>query len=286
MGKIIRDGNIITPTTYIAPKAEPEYVSFGNYSGTTLDLSWLRTDKITNMNGMFAYCSALTSVNLSSFNTNNVTSMSYMFSDCSKLTGITFPQNFGLPTAEDATNNMYSMFYHCTSLISLDLSNFNTSKVKNMVSMFEGCSSLISLDLSSFNTGKVTDMRAMFYKCSSLTSLNLSSFDTSSCIYMGSYSSYDNSSSGMFSGCSSLTSLDLSKFNTSKVTDMSYMFAYCSILTSLDLSSFDFTNVTVYSNMFEGVPDSCEILVKDETAKTWITSKFSNLTNVKVKGGN
>ena len=28
MGKIIRDGNIITPTTYIAPKAEPEYVSF------------------------------------------------------------------------------------------------------------------------------------------------------------------------------------------------------------------------------------------------------------------
>ena len=82
MGKIIRDGNIITPTTYIAPKAEPEYVSFGNYSGTTLDLSWLRTDKITNMNGMFAYCSALTSVNLSSFNTNNVTDMGVMFGAC------------------------------------------------------------------------------------------------------------------------------------------------------------------------------------------------------------
>ena len=181
--------------------------------------------------------------------------MNWMFSGCSKLTGITFPQNFGLPTAEDATNNMYSMFYHCTSLISLDLSNFNTSKVKNMVSMFEGCSSLISLDLSSFNTGKVTDMRAMFYKCSSLTSLNLSSFDTSSCIYMGSYSSYDNSSSGMFSGCSKLKTITFphnSNLPTaeSATKDMSYMFYGCSSLTSLDLSSFNTSNVTKMYRMF------------------------------------
>ena len=248
----------------------------------SIDFSNADTSHVTNMSYMFYNCTSLTSLDLSNFNTSKVTSMNWMFSGCSKLTGITFPQNFGLPTAEDATNNMYSMFYHCTSLISLDLSNFNTSKVKNMVSMFEGCSSLISLDLSSFNTGKVTDMRAMFYKCSSLTSLNLSSFDTSSCIYMGSYSSYDNSSSGMFSGCSklktitfphnsnlptaesatkdmsymfygcsSLTSLDLSSFNTSNVTKMYRMFYNCSALTSVDLSSFNTSNVTSMYEMFE-----------------------------------
>ena len=37
--------------------------------------------------------------------------------------------------------------------------------------MFYYCSSLTSLDLSNFNTNNVTDMRSMFYNCSSLTSL-------------------------------------------------------------------------------------------------------------------
>ena len=46
---------------------------------------------------------------------------------------------------------MNSMFNYCTSLKSLDLSNFNTQKVKDMSSMFYHCSSL-SLDLSNFNT--------------------------------------------------------------------------------------------------------------------------------------
>ena len=37
--------------------------------------------------------------------------------------------------------------------------------------MFSHCSSLTSLDLSNFNTNKVEDMSYMFYNCSSLTSL-------------------------------------------------------------------------------------------------------------------
>jgi len=35
------------------------------------------------------------------------------------------------------------------------------------------------------------------------------------------------------------------------------------------------------SSASNGVPDNCLIIVKDETAKQWITSKFSRLTNVK-----
>ena len=41
---------------------------------------------------------------------------------------------------------MNGMFYGCTSLTSLDLSNFDTSKVTNMGYMFQSCTNLTSLD--------------------------------------------------------------------------------------------------------------------------------------------
>ena len=40
-----------------------------------------------------------------------------------------------------------------------------------MSQMFFGCNSLISLDISSFNTDKVTNNTQMFYKCNSLISV-------------------------------------------------------------------------------------------------------------------
>ncbi len=144
-----------------------------------------------------------------------------------------------LNTAE--VTDMHDMFNDCSSLTSLDLSQFDTSKVTDMKYMFYGCSSLTSLDLSSFDTSKVTDMKYMFYGCSSLTSLNLSSFDTSSNVTDMKY---------MFYGCKQLTSLDLSHFDTSNVTTMCCMFWNCSSLTSLDLSHFDTSKVTDMSSMF------------------------------------
>jgi surface protein len=72
------------------------------------------------------------------------------------------------------------MFAYCSSLTSLDLSNFNTENVTWMTSMFIHCSSLTSLDLTNYNTANVTRMDLMFYGCSSLTSLDLSHFDMSS----------------------------------------------------------------------------------------------------------
>ena len=121
---------------------------------------------------------------------------------------------------------------------------------------------------------KVTDMRDMFSYSYSLTDLDLSNWNTSSAIKM----------KQMFYGCSYLTSLDLSSFNTSNVTTMEQMFGNCSRLMNLNISNFDFTNVRSYSGMFSGVPSDCYILVKDATAKNWITSNFTNLTNVHYVG--
>ena len=69
-------------------------------------------------------------------------------------------------------NNMSDMFSDCSSLTSLNLSNFNTNNVEDMSSMFYNCSSLPSLNLSNFNTNNVEDMSYMFCGCSSLNSLN------------------------------------------------------------------------------------------------------------------
>ena len=151
-------------------------------------------------------------------------------------------------------SNMSLMFYRCINLTTLDLSNFDTSKVSNMKQMFDNCRYLTSLDLSNFDTSKVANMKQMFSTCTNLTSLDLSSFNTSNVTDMGS----------MFNGCTNLTSLDLSSFNTSNVTDMGSMFNGCTNLTSLDLSSFNTSNVTDMSYMFSDCSKLATIKVGDK----------------------
>ena len=68
---------------------------------------------------------------------------------------------------------MYKMFYGCSSLTNIDLSNFNTNNVTDMSWMFSECSSLTNIDLSNFNTNNVTDMSGMFSGCNKLTKNNI-----------------------------------------------------------------------------------------------------------------
>ena len=116
--------------------------------------------------------------------------------------------------------NTFCMFRECSSLESIDLSLFDSTKLNNIVYMFNACSSLISIDFTGFNTTNVKDMCGLFLGCSSLKSLDLSSFNTINVKNM----------SWMFSGCLSLETLDLSSFNTTNVKDTSHMFLSCSSL--------------------------------------------------------
>ena len=139
----------------------------------------------------------------------------------------------------------YCWFQWLNNLTSIEgLAYLNTSEVTNMAGMLYGCSSLTSLDVSNFNTGKVTDMSYMFNGCSSLTSLDVSNFNTANVTDMN----------GMFYGCSSLTSLDLSSFNTANVTNTAIMFQGCSSLTTI-ICEDDWSASTVLKNsenMFAG----------------------------------
>ena len=85
---------------------------------TITGLANLNTSEATSMQGMFTYCSTLTSLDLTHFNTANVTDMS-------------------------------AMFYYCSNLESVDVSQFNTEKVTHMGLMF-AFSGLEELDISNF----------------------------------------------------------------------------------------------------------------------------------------
>ena len=112
------------------------------------DGQFLNTSEMTDMAGMFFYCSKLDYIGTQGFDTSKAT-------------------------------NMWAMFYGCSALEELDVSGFNTSHVTDMTGMFCYCSSLASLDVSNFDTSKSTSFNGMFYGCSSLTSLDLGNFDIS-----------------------------------------------------------------------------------------------------------
>ena len=186
---------------------------------------------------------------------------------------------------------MGSMFESCSSLTSLDLSNFNTSKVTNMNYMFHGCSGLTSLDLSNFDTSNVTNMMCMFYGCSGLTSLDVSSFNTSEATGLFRF----------FEDCSSLTNLDISSFDTRKVDDMRNMFNNDKSLTTIYVGSqWDTSNVRSSEGtmMFSGCtslkgekgttynPDYTgkEYAHIDNTSNPGYLSSVSSLYNLTVAG--
>ena len=144
---------------------------------TSIDLSKADTSKVTDMAGMFYFCSRLTKLDLSNFDTSNVTDMSLMFGNLQILTTLDI-------SSFDTSNvtSMSNMFNNCYSLTSLDLSGFDTSNVTSFYYMFKTCTSLKSLDLSGFDTSNVVQMSRMFEGCYNLQSLDLSSFNTSNLV--------------------------------------------------------------------------------------------------------
>ena len=80
----------------------------------------------------------------------------------SNVTSAVFNSSFAYarPTS---THDWFSQMENLQSITGMEY--LNTSKVTDMAYMFNHCSSLTSLDLSNFNTGKVTNMNTMFWGC-------------------------------------------------------------------------------------------------------------------------
>ena len=63
---------------------------------------------------------------------------------------------------------LFSYFYKFNKKGKYKIKYIFKDKIKNMSCMFFGCSSLTNINLSNFNTNKVTDMNFMFIGCGKL----------------------------------------------------------------------------------------------------------------------
>ena len=166
------------------------------------------------------------------------------------------------PAMASVTNLTATFSY--SNLGSINVSNWDTSKVTTMINTFSYCRNISKLDISKWNTSNVTNMRGMFYYCNSLKSLDISKWDTSKVLDM----------SGMFQECTQIEApLDVSKWNTSNVTTMKSMFEYCSS-PSLDVSKWNTSNVTNMDRMFSDTE------VTELDISKWDTSKVTTMSNM------
>jgi surface protein len=115
---------------------------------------------------------------------------------------------------DESHDDLSSMFYGCTNLVSVNTEDWDTSNVIDMTSMFYNCHSLTELDLSNFDTSNLSSMSSMFYDCTSLTTLDLSNWDTTS------ISSPDWDMIDMFRDCRSLHTLRLDNCSNDTINNI------------------------------------------------------------------
>ena len=255
-------------TTTISPTSGKDGLS--SVSVTTNvgggDLSeYFVTDITSNTSQALSYVKKLPPVTVA----NNVTSINYA---CSGLTAI--PKII----CGNNVTSMRNLYQNSNSVTTIDLSGLNTSNVTDMRQMFQYDSGLRQLDLSTFDTGKVQNFSSMFESALGYGDLKTPTINFNT--------EKGTNFSSMFAQCNMMTSLDISSFTIPLATNTSNMFNYCRNLAHLDIRGMVFGNITTTTNMFgasasNGVPDNCEIIVKDNDAKTWVTTNFTRLTNVK-----
>lgn len=248
------------------------FKALGTYAGKIEmnGIENLDTSEVTDMSYMFTDGSQYTDLDLSSFDTSNVTTMSGMFYGCSKLTNVNLA-NFNTKNVVKLSN----LFNGCSAIENINLNSFETSNVTNMYGMFGNCENLKNVNLKSFDTSKVTNMEAMFFNCKSLSKIDLSNFNTSSVERL----------KRMFVNCGLLTELDLSNFKTENLLNVETMFSGCKLLKKIDMRNATFDKVQNYNYMLDTLPSNVTIIVKDDTQKEWLSSKFPERANsIKVQG--
>jgi surface protein len=243
-----KENNFIDVSNMFYNCNDLESISFSN---------WTQSFGVSNMKNMFYNCNSLKQLDLKSFESSNnyFIDMSNSFYNCFNLTQVI------------GTNNSFyisdgnNMFHNCTSLISINLSTFET-KPNNFIdlsNMFYNCSKLESVSFTPiYQSFGVNNMQNMFYNCNSLININLNSFNSSidnyvnmSYIFYNCYNLnhvkidfeifYILDGKEMFYNCYSLKSIKLDSLKTKKDSndfiDISNMFYNCSNIESITFNS-------------------------------------------------
>ena len=177
---------------------------FSNCNSLTwLDLSNFNTSNVTNMNGIFGYCNNLEEINLSWWDFRNTSPnmmyMTYWWNSSINKINVTNAKYW---------TNMNQAFAWLRNLEEIEwLDTVDTSDVVDMSQMFYGCSGLIELDLSNFDTSNVTNMYSMFYNTPNLKTIYASEKFVTNAL------SGDTSSKDMFSWTTSVVWWNGTKFD-------------------------------------------------------------------------
>lgn len=220
------EGNVTTRTIY--SDSLPTMIQFGgstknNKTNSLLEVLYVNTANVDNMQYMLANCANLTMVNTNDWDTSKVTTMYNAFYGCSKLTTLDLS---GWDTANVTT--IETMFAYCSSLTTIvGLNDLDVSNVNNMGGLFTDCPKLTEINVSDWNVSKVTNFGAVFRRCSKLTNIDVSKWDTSSGVIM----------SGIFTNCSCLIEIDISNWDMSQANSVSQMFYGCSALMKLKMTA-------------------------------------------------
>ena len=183
---------------------------------------------------------------------------SYMFYGCTNIIDIDL-SNFDF----QSTRIMNDMFNYCINLVNIRFPQSSIENVINTSYMFSYCKKLLKIDLSNMNTENVISMAGMFKHCESLESLDLSNFDIKNNTQL----------SCMFNDCYELNEVIFSaKFNTKNVMFMPWMFYGCENLSSLDLTMFKFDEKIIrdMSQMFNGCDKLEEIKINEENKNIFL----------------
>lgn len=167
-------------------------------------------------------------------------------------------------TAKNVANTG-NWFRDCKNLKSVDMKDFDTSRLEYIHNMFRDCYSLETLDVSKWNTENIVNYKYAFLGCHMLKELDISGWKAAEKI---------DSMSGAFGSCSSLQELDFSNFTPSVATDISNMMEGCTSLKSVDLSGFANTKINECYQMFNDCP-SLKYLDMSFIDMQYITTDFN-----------
>ncbi len=181
----------------------------------------------------------ITTIDLSEILLNDLTQTNSLFKGCNSLKSL----NLKFPTKKTLTS-IDSMFSGCQAIQTLNLTGIKISSITNMSHMFEGCTSVRNIYLDEdWDTSKTVDMNSMFAECRDLREINISHFQTTSLTDM----------SKMFFDCRRLRKINLTTFDTKEVKNMNQLFYNCSSLEFLDINNFDFKKTESFNDIFTNV---------------------------------
>ena len=188
----------------------------------------------------------------------NCTSLRNLFGDITNMISIVFTSEFNIENVED----MSSMFFGCSSLVSINFSNLNTKNVKNMGAMFDCCYSLYSMDFSNLDLRNVEVMSKFCFLCYSLVSTNFTNMRTLNVT----------SFAGMFGDCYNLTSIELHNFETRNID---VLFNDCPNLRYIDIPLLSCHSKYEYSEIGYGLSNYGTIRI-NSNCSSFIQNKLSN----------